>query len=252
MKKTNSSWNASADVGIMDVFLSRPASKRWIFSRAARMLWRMVNQLERLGLYLEPREVHANERLLEIPFVLQRLPKSGRILDVGCAGNTLALQLACLGYQVTAVDVREYRFTHPNLTFLKEDISRASIRPNSHDGAILISTLEHMGLGHYGDATGMTDREFLDCVARFVKQGGAIWMTVPFGRAFEGDWYRVYDSKSLAGLIRGFTPVEKEFARRLSPFEWQLCREEDLKEVPSESLPINGVALLQIRKGRPT
>jgi SAM-dependent methyltransferase len=248
MKHTNTSWNASAEFGLMDTFLSLPYSKRWMFAQAAKQWWKFVDWVESVGRSLDPREIHVNERLLEIPFVLQRLPKTGRILDVGCTSSAMSLQLACLGYQVTGVDVREYPFRHPNLCFLRQDITQVPLDNEAYDCAILISTVEHMGLGAYGDAQRISDREFLQTITRFVKPGGVIYLTMPFGRTFEGAWFRVYDSKRLAQLVANYQIVESKFFRRLSLLEWRECREEDLAQVASERLPVNGVALLMLRK----
>jgi SAM-dependent methyltransferase len=248
MKHTKTSWNASIDLELMDTFLSLPYSKRWIYSQAAKQWWKFADWVEGVGRLLDPREVHVNERLLEIPFVLQRLPKTGRILDVGCTSSALSLQLACLGYQVIGVDLRRYPFEHPNLEFYQGDILHAPIPSASQDGAIVISALEHMGLGAYGDAKGVSDESFLNAIAQLVKPDGAIWVTVPFGRAFEGTWYRVYDSMRLTCLLSHFQVVEKLFARRLSLLSWQVCTEEDLADASSEHFPMNGVAMVELRR----
>ena len=50
-----------------------------------------------------------NERIAEIPYVfaaLSRLPMGSRILDVGSTESTVAVSLASLGYQVTALEIR--------------------------------------------------------------------------------------------------------------------------------------------------
>src|SRR5262249_872862 len=149
--------------------------------------------------------------------VFQRLPPRGRILDVGCSSSPLALQLACLGYQVTGVDVRGYPFTHPNLVFFQGDISRVTLEAASHDCAVLVGATEHVGYGHYGDGVGLPDREFLAAVAGAVKPGGTLLLTLPFGLSSRGLWYRVYDSVDLAALCEGYPVVTKRFARRLAP-----------------------------------
>lgn len=248
MKHTNTSWNASAEFGLMDTFLSLPYSKRWILSQLAKRWWTFTDWVEWVGRLLDPREIHVNERLLEIPFVLQRLPKTGCILDVGCTSSAMSLQLACLGYQVTGIDLRAYPFQHPNLKFYQGDILHAPLSPASQDGAIVISALEHMGLGAYGDVKDVSDESFLGAIARLVKPGGAIWVTVPFGRAFEGNWYRVYDSTRLARLLSNYRIVERLFARRVSRLGWQVCSEEDLKDVSSEHFPMNGIAMVELRQ----
>ncbi len=248
MKRNNVSRNASDRFGLMDMFLCRPKPKRWLFSKAASVLETYAMGLEKLARYFEPREVHVNERILEIPFVLQRIPVGSKVLDVGSSSSSLALQLACLGYSVTAIDVRPYPFAHPNLTFLQQDIASCNLPEQSHDYAILISTLEHMGLGAYGDSRGMSDREFLDTVAKYVRPGGHILITFPFGARFQGTWYRVYDAGTLTSLLHGYEVVEKKFARRTSLLSFDLCSESDLEGVGSESLPVNGVAMLDVLK----
>jgi 2-polyprenyl-3-methyl-5-hydroxy-6-metoxy-1,4-benzoquinol methylase len=248
MKPRGVSRNASELLGLMDTFLSRPKPKRWSFSKASAILSGLADRVDALATYLEPREVHVNERIVEMPFVLQRLPVGTKVLDVGSSSSPLALQLACLGYSVTAIDVRPYPFVHKNLRFHQEDIASCSIAPESHDCAILISTLEHMGLGAYGDSKGMSSREFLDTVAQYVKPKGRLLVTFPFGSRFEGSWYRVYDSESLATLLAGYEIIEKLFARRTSLLSFEMCDEFDLRDVKSESLPVNGVAMIEVRK----
>lgn len=230
----------------MDSFLSLPDSRRWSLSQIAKVTKAAARQMERLTHWLEPRAIHANERILEIPFVLTRLPRTGKILDIGCTSSSLALQLAGLGYDVTAVDLRDYPFTHPRLRFEKGDILHSKIAPGSQDGAILISVLEHMGLGSYGDARGVGDDEFLRSVVRLVRPGGRVWVTVPFGRAADCGWYRVYDSQRLQTLLSGFTVEETLFGRRIDPLAWELCPEAALATVASDRSPMNGVALITL------
>lgn len=248
MNHSKISWNASDDYDMMDMFLSLPNPKQKLYSRLSKLLWKIVDTLGESCVFLEPRVFHINERIIELPFVLQRLPKSGRILDVGSSNSALSLQLACMGYQVTGIDVQAYPFIHPNLKFYQEDIAHCAIEKESQDCAILISTIEHVGLGHYGDSRGLSDQAFLEMVARFVKTDGSIFITVPFGKYFQSNWYRVYDSERLNQLIENYNLVTKLFARRISLLEWQLCLEHELTYVSSTDLPMNGIALIEIKK----
>src|SRR4030081_2990637 len=61
------------------------------------------------------------ERIVEVPFVLQHLclPEHSRLLEFGCSQSLVSLQLASLGYEVSAVDIEDYPFSHPNLHFHK-------------------------------------------------------------------------------------------------------------------------------------
>ena len=242
--------NASAALGIMDLFLSLPRPCGHFQSRLARALRKIAEGAERLSLRLEPRDIYINERSVEVPFVLQHLPAAGSILEVGSTNSSLALQLASLGYQISCVDVRPYEFDHPNLYCYQGDIAQLSALPHAaFDAAILISTIEHVGLGHYGDTVELTDRAFFDIVARYLRPGGTMLITVPFGQAFTCGWYRVYDSDALARLTQGYEIVDRRYARRLSLLQWQTCHEKELAAVASENLPMNGVAMLAVRVG---
>lgn len=238
----------SAHLGVADMFLSLPTRRIRLSKRVVQKLWSWINKIENFCYLIEAREIHVTERIVEIPFVLQRLPKSGQILDIGCTSSALSLQLACSGYQVSGVDVRPYDFSHPNFTFYHSDVTSASLEPDFYDCAILLSVIEHVGLGCYGDTTQTHDRAFLERIAHWVRPGGTILLTVPFGEFFEGKWYRVYDSEKLAALVSGFQMTESKFARRLSLMQWQLCQKEDLAQVRSTKPPIQGVALLEIRR----
>jgi SAM-dependent methyltransferase len=240
------SRSASEELGLMDTFLSLPASRRWSLSQIAKPVGAAAEVLERLARWLEPRAVFANERIMEVPFVMSRLPRSGRILDIGCTSSPLALQLACLGYDVTAVDLRDYGFEHPRLRFVKGDIRVSEVSSAAHDCAILVSVLEHMGLESYGGAKGSRDREFLDATVKLVRPGGRVLVTVPFGAGADCGWYRVYDRQSLEVLLNGLQVEEELFGRRTGPFTWELCKQDSLEHVSSERHPMNGVALLTL------
>jgi SAM-dependent methyltransferase len=240
------SRNASEELGLMDTFLSLPDSRRWSLSQLAKPVRIMSEAFAKLETWLEPRVTHANERLVEKPFVFRHLPNRGKVVDVGCTSSQLALELACLGYEVTGIDLRVYPFTHRNLTFEQCDVLHSQIPSASQDVAILISVLEHMGLGSYGDARGVDDRAFLASVARLVRADGTVLVTVPFGKASECSWYRVYDASRLLRLIGGYRVKECLFARRISLLGWELCDREALSEVSSERPPMNGVALVAL------
>src|SRR3989344_3876675 len=67
-----------------------------------------------------------SERILEYTAVTAYLnlapsPKV-RILDIGCYYSNFPLQLASMGYNMTAIDLMDYQLTHPDLTFIKADL----------------------------------------------------------------------------------------------------------------------------------
>lgn len=67
--------------------------------------------LRRVGLIKEKIEI--SERIIEVPLVFYLMHRNvKRILDIGCVENILSIQLASLGYKVTDIDMRNYRFRH--------------------------------------------------------------------------------------------------------------------------------------------
>ncbi len=143
------------------------------------------------------------ERVIEYPFVLQNLDgPTGPILDIGCCGSGLPIALASRGFRVVGMDVNPYPYRHPNLRVVRGDALRVPFASGTFAVVLAISTIEHVGIGHYGDPLA----EAGDCVAvrevaRVLAPGGRALITVPFGQALTDDWKRVYDPSRLRDLL---------------------------------------------------
>lgn len=191
--------------------------KPGLFSTICRMfplLLKLVNRFPqsiRLKI-LEP-VVSINERVVEIPWMFMNLGlKQGKILDIGCCWSVVSMQLASFGFEVWGIDINPYVLTHPHFKFVQDDIRHGALPEGFFDCALAISTVEHIGLGHYQDAIQTDgDRQAVREIHRVLKPGGRFLMTVPFGRRHVTSWFRVYDSQSLAELIRPFEVVRQEF-----------------------------------------
>jgi len=151
------------------------------------------------------------ERVVEYPFVLLNMAaERGKVLDVGCYGSKLPIELASLGYEVWGIDVLPFPLKHPNLTFIQGDICRAPFADNFFDVVIAVSTIEHIGLERYGDpAHGNGDKQAVKEIVRILKNGGRFIITVPFGEksvfSYKGiALHRVYDLPSLEELLSGW------------------------------------------------
>jgi len=97
------------------------------------------------------KKVFINERIVEIPFVIQNIPVSTdvKILDLGCMESSLPIHLASVGYNVIGVDMRPFPYSHPNFKFIEADIVNLPF-PDEDFGAVsCVSTLEHIGLSFY-------------------------------------------------------------------------------------------------------
>jgi 2-polyprenyl-3-methyl-5-hydroxy-6-metoxy-1,4-benzoquinol methylase len=188
-----------------------------------------------------------NERIVEIPFVLRALAQvdaGAAILDVGAAESTLAVSLASLGYQVTALDLRPYPLAHPSLETVV-----SPIQDWSHDGAfdvvVCVSTIEHIGLGAYGEPRGDedSDRVAMKRMRELTKPGGLLVLTVPLGEGGVDEVQRTYDHAGLEALLEGWELEDLTVARQLDPKTWVVGAEE-----PTSTNEAARVALVTARR----
>lgn len=198
-----------------------------------------------------------NERIFEKTFVLQSLARlyessSITVLDVGAAESLLSYELATLNYSVTAIDIRPIALFHPNLKFVKTDICKPVLPPASFDCVIALSTLEHIGLGWYGDETGESyDVKAVQEISLLLKPEGSFLLTVPYGKKALTPVHRIYNQKSLQKLIQDFKIVQISYGVRKDDFTW-IITENELEASEKEHNPNNylpgAVALLVCKK----
>lgn len=186
------------------------------------------------------------ERIVEYPTVFSWLPeKPARILDIGCVSSRLPIQLASLGYNVHGLDARPYRYSHRNLTFHQQDLF--SWTPDLlFDTICLISTLEHIGLGGYGDIKfDYADHQAIQKIIRLIKPGGQLIVSVPFGKRGQTWKYRIYDMDQLKVLFADFTWRRLAYFKRVG-LDWLPALPEELAEVVSPLGKVSGVAILDL------
>ena len=160
-----------------------------------------------------------NERIVEFPFAmgaLSRLEPPARILDIGSAESTFPLSAASLGYDVTAIDLTPLSFSHPNLTSFAGRLEDWEPPAEPFAAAFLISTIEHVGLGAYGEdpygspepGTG-GDRAMIERIRELLAPDGLLVLTTPFGPAAVSAFQRTYDAKALGLLLDGWEILEQ-------------------------------------------
>jgi SAM-dependent methyltransferase len=198
-----------------------------------------------------------NERIFEKSFVLQALAQLYNstqitVLDVGAAESLLAYELASLNYSVTAIDIRPIALSHPNLKFVKTDICKPVLPASSFDCVIALSTIEHIGLGWYGDETGETlDCEAVRQIYTLLKSDGSFILTVPYGKKAITPIHKIYDQKTLNKLLEGFNITKAVYGVRLDHFTWTLTDNEEaaaLKEHDPHNYLPGSVAMLVCKK----
>lgn len=195
------------------------------------------------------RELVVTERIVEVPYVLRalQLPLASRILDVGARWSTLSMSLASLGYRPVAVDLGELTNPRSGPDLVRADIRKPPFREGSFDAAVMISTLEHIGVGHY-DVRKREDDDVLvmRTLSALVRPGGLLLLTVPFGRAGVGPSQRAYDSRRLREVLVGWDPAETRFFV-LKDGRWREAPESEASEADSV-IVTRAVALLTLRR----
>lgn len=183
-----------------------------------------------ISLAYEPggvRLTNVNERIVEIPHVyraLARLEPGAKVADIGAAESLVAFSLALLGYEVTAIDLRPYPFEHPKLQSVTSAIEEWD-HDGTFDGLICLSTIEHVGLGAYGEEAKdeRADLEAMRRMRELTTPGGLLVLTTRFGRPSVDELERTYDQAGLDELLTGWNVDELTVLRREDETTWALA-----------------------------
>jgi len=136
------------------------------------------------------------------------------ILDVGGCESILPLVFAQRGYHVTVYDTREYPERDPRVTSIRGDFLRNALPDRAFDFVVMISTIEHIGFGGYGDpqhADG--DMQAMAEARRVLKPTGRIVVTFPFNRTEKiiPGYERYYDMARVQRLFEGLHVLAEEY-----------------------------------------
>jgi SAM-dependent methyltransferase len=140
---------------------------------------------------------HADERVIEIPWVLSRL-RTGRVLEVGYAFAErpyLAALLRC-GIELVGVDLA--RLEVEGMETVEADVRALPFTDGSFDQVLLVSTLEHIGADNTVYGVEAADRDdgrvaALRELRRVVRRDGTLLVTVPLGEPGDHGWFRQED-----------------------------------------------------------
>ena len=150
-------------------------------------------------------------------------------------------------YKVTAIDLRDYSFTHKNLISLKGDFLEYQFK-EKFNAVISLSVIEHFGFSkRYGgedEPENNYDILAFEKISQILTTDGHAIISVPYARAHvPGVWYRVYTRDDIEDKLgQYFTIEEKKYYFRRDN-EWTEARVEDDPE-----LPYDGVALFLLGK----
>jgi SAM-dependent methyltransferase len=196
-------------------------------------------------------DINISERIVEIPLALYHVlaMSPGKVLDAGGYTSVIPLHLASLGYQVWVVDMREYPFEHPNLSFSRQDICNLKFPDEFFDIVISISVIEHIGLGKYSDPIYEDgDKRAMVELNRVLSKSGKMVISLPFGVREMGEGLRVYDRAAIDALFRDLEIQELLFFERHSGMVWLPSTEKHLANQRSAVRPVNGCIVAILRK----
>jgi 2-polyprenyl-3-methyl-5-hydroxy-6-metoxy-1,4-benzoquinol methylase len=167
-----------------------------------------------------------NERIVESSYAFRALGQvlpPARVLDVGSVESTVPLSLASLGYDVTALDLRPYPFRHPMLTTVESRLEDWDGGSGEFDAIFCISTIEHVGLGWYGEEPDVegADRRALARLRGFLARDGFLVLTVPYGTRSVDAVQRVYDRPALNELLDGWRIEDLTIVRQRDQQTWE-------------------------------
>ena len=188
------------------------------------------------------------EREVENPWVINNITGK-KILDVGCHGNEIFWQLTdkeLFGIDILNLSKEDFRWT-----FYQQDIRTNSFPNDFFDTVISISTIEHIGLGHYKDYKEEDgDKSAMREIRRIVKSGGQILITVPFGKRFIGKWYRVYNKEMIKELVKDLILEKADYFMRKNEWVWTSETEAEnvISDEEKETHPVKAIVCLKIRK----
>lgn len=157
---------------------------------------------------------------------------SCKILTVGSITPWIECYLLRLGAKkVYVTDVTKIDIEDDRIVFIDFD----SIENHNIDLIVSFSSIEHFGLGRYGDELNENgDIEFMKRVYHLLPQKGSCIIGVPVAQEYKLDfpWHRIYDPERLGKLIENYkivlssknnkisSDVDFEFDRFYS-YDWQ-------------------------------
>lgn len=207
-----------------------------------------------------------DERVVEIPWVLSRLRRAGRVLEVGYAFAETPYLAGLLrsGVELVGVDLaaRDVDGMEP----VEADVRALPFDSGSFDQVLLVSTLEHVGADNtvYGlesedeatdDGKSGEDARLtaLRELARVLRGDGSLLVTVPLGEPGDHGWFRQDDERGWTELYAqaGFFLEESE-AYELGPEGWRAAPSFDAEGVRyGERGPAaSAVLCAELRPGR--
>jgi len=184
--------------------------------------WRVFRELH-FNAGEHPAEYRDYECAFAAEYIGRFAPRS--LLDVGSYRHFLIGLMA--DREVTTLDVRPRVALLPNERVVTADARDPRLPPNSFDLVLSLSTLEHFGLGRYGDAIDFdADRVAFERLAGLMRPGGHFVYSTFITRCAQTvvfNAHRIYTREVLRSYAAGLRSIEERYysnrLRRWCAFE---------------------------------
>lgn len=156
-----------------------------------------------------------NNYMLQDLWAAKLIYRSGmkKHYDIGSRVDGFITHLLAMDIEVTLIDIREYPGELENMKFIQADATTMDgIEEESIESLSALCSLEHFGLGRYGDPV---DPEAcfkcFDAIQRKMKAGGRLYIAVPVGKErVEFNAHRIFYAST---IVDCFSDMElKEFS----------------------------------------
>lgn len=171
--------------------------------------------------------VAIDERAVEYPWLFSQLRNCvsslGRVLDAGSTLNHdyILNRAPLLGADLTIMTLAPEKrcYWYLGYSYVFGDFRKTRFEEASFDTIICISTLEHVGLDNtilYTNDRSKLEADrygYIEAVREFrriLAPGGRCFITVPFGRHENFEWFQVFDEGMVRALIDNFGPSSVE------------------------------------------
>ncbi len=165
-----------------------------------------------------------SERAVEIPWVARSYQDEGTVVEVGYAFAEPRYLIALRSLEIPdliLLDVNEdiHRIEMCGGRSVVADVRNAPFDDGSADLVLCISAIEHIGrandaYGTMGEVSSTrADIDALIEMSRWLRPGGRVLLSVPFGKLEDHGWLTNYDDERLSSLVQasGLSIVSEQY-----------------------------------------